>query len=255
MTTFPATKSIKKAAAQGVDLDQVVIAERPRILVVDDEADTVVLLKHVLMRDGFDVSGAVSGKEAITKIADVKPSLVLLDLMMPEMDGWETFRQLRQLADLPVIVISALSQSEVIVKALELGADDFITKPFENAEVKARISAVLRRAGQSKTINRLGFTDIQLVIDLDTQEITFKGKRIQLTGKMFEVLALLAKNAPHVTPYDELMTGVWGENTTSARNRLKYLVYLLRNEFSRIDKKQQIIENVDKLGYKLVTEK
>lgn len=255
MTTFPATESIKKASAQGVDLDQVVITERPRILVVDDEADTVVLLKHVLMRDGFDVSGAVSGKEAITKIADVKPSLVLLDLMMPEMDGWETFRQLRQLADLPVIVISALSQSEVIVKALELGADDFITKPFENTEVKARISAVLRRAGQSKTVNRLGFSDIQLVIDLDTQEITFKGKRIQLTGKMFEVLALLAKNAPHVAPYDELMMGVWGENTTSARNRLKYLVYLLRNEFSRIDKKQQIIENVDRLGYKLVTEK
>ncbi len=255
MSTLPATKTVKKTASQGIDLDQIEQKERPRILVVDDEADTVVLLKHVLMRDGFDVSGALSGKEAIAKIAEIKPSLVLLDLMMPEMDGWETFSQLRQLADLPVIIISALSQSDVIVKALELGADDFITKPFEHPEVKARISAVLRRAGQPKTINRLGFSDIQLVIDLDTQEITFKGKRIQLTGKMFEVLELLAKNAPHVTQYDELLMGVWGENTNSARNRLKYLVYLLRNEFSRIDKKQEVIENVDRLGYKLNTEK
>jgi DNA-binding response OmpR family regulator len=255
MTTLPVTKNVKQAIAHGIDLDQVVQKERPRILVVDDEADTVVLLKHILMRDGFDVSGAFSGKEALAKIADVKPSLVLLDLMMPGMDGWETYSQLQEIADLPVIVISALSQTEVIVKALESGADDFITKPFEHAEVKARINAVLRRAGQSTIINRLGFSDIQLVIDMDTQEITYKGNRIQLTGKMFEVLALLAKNAPHVTPYDELLTGIWGENTSSARNRLKYLVYLLRNEFGRIDKEQEIIENVDRLGYKLITEK
>jgi DNA-binding response OmpR family regulator len=255
MATNTSTSVIKKNTAQGVDLDQVVLKERPRILVVDDEADTVVLLKHVLIRDGFDVSGALGGREALAKIADVKPSCVLLDLMMPDMDGWETFAQLRQLADLPVIVISALAQSDVIVKALQSGADDFITKPFEHAEVSARINAVLRRTGQPKIINRLGFADIQLVIDLETQEITFKGKRIQLTGKMFEVLALLAKNAPRVTPYDDLLMAIWGENSNSARNRLKYLVYLLRNEFSRIDRDQDIIENIDRLGYKLKTDR
>lgn len=245
---------VKTNSMQGVDLDQLVQKERPRILVVDDEADTVTLLKHALMRDGFDVSGALGGKEALQKIADVKPSLVLLDLMMPEMDGWETYAQLRQISDLPVIVISAMSQSDVIVKALELGADDYITKPFEHNEVKARINTVLRRAGQPRNINRLGFAEVQLVVDMETQEITFKGKRIQLTGKMFEVLALLAKNAPRVTPYDELLMTIWGENSSSARNRLKYLVYLLRNEFNRIDREHEIIQNIDRLGYKLITE-
>lgn len=247
-------KNQKNNSQLGIDLDQADQKDRHRILVVDDELDTVILLKHVLMREGFDVSGANSGKEALAKIAEVKPSLVLLDLMMPEMDGWETYHQIQQLDDLPVIVISALSQSEYIVKALELGADDYITKPFEQGEVKARVSAVLRRAGKPKTMHRVGFSDIQLLIDLDTQEITYKGKRIQLTGKMFDVLSLLAKNAPHVTTYEDLLTEIWGENTVPARNRLKYLIYLLRNEFNRIDKKREIIENVDRLGYKLVTE-
>jgi two-component system, OmpR family, alkaline phosphatase synthesis response regulator PhoP len=247
-TTTNNDKTINKS---GIDLDQAVPNDRHRILVVDDEPDTVTLLKHVLIRDGYDVSGATSGKEALVKINEVKPSLVLLDLMMPGMDGWETFHQMQLVNDLPVIVISALAQSQYIVKALELGADDYITKPFEQAEVKARVNAVLRRAAKPKVMNRIGFSDIQLLVDLDTQEISYHGKRIQLTGKMFEVLALLAKKAPHVATYDEILNAVWGENNTAARNRLKYLVYLLRNEFNRVDPAKEIIENVDRLGYRL----
>jgi two-component system alkaline phosphatase synthesis response regulator PhoP len=252
MTTT--TKNEKKTNKQGIDLDQAAPNDRHRILVVDDEPDTVTLLKHVLIRDGYDVSGATSGKEALIKINEVKPSLVLLDLMMPEMDGWETFHQMQLVNDLPVIVISALSQSQYIVKALELGADDYITKPFEQAEVKARVNAVLRRAAKPKLLNRIGFSDIQLLVDLETQEISYHGKRIQLTGKMFEVLALLAKKAPHVTTYDEILNEIWGENNVAARNRLKYLVYLLRNEFNRVDSTKEIIENVDRLGYRLCTD-
>jgi len=252
--TTSTTKNEKINIKQGIDLDQAVQNDRHRILVVDDEPDTVTLLKHVLIRDGYDVSGATSGKEALVKINEVKPSLVLLDLMMPGMDGWETFHQMQQINDLPVIVISALSQSQYIVKALELGADDYITKPFEQAEVKARVNAVLRRAAKPKLLNRIGFSDIQLLVDLETQEISYHGKRIQLTGKMFEVLALLAKNAPHVTTYDEILTTIWDENNIAARNRLKYLVYLLRNELNRVDSTKEIIENVDRLGYRLCTD-
>ena len=252
--TTSTTNNEKITNKQGIDLDQAVPNDRHRVLVVDDEPDTVTLLKHVLIRDGYDVSGATSGKEALVKINEVKPSLVLLDLMMPGMDGWETFHQMQQINDLPVIVISALSQSQYIVKALELGADDYITKPFEQAEVKARVNAVLRRAAKPKLLNRIGFSDIQLLVDLETQEISYHGKRIQLTGKMFEVLALLAKNAPHVTTYDEILTTIWGENNIAARNRLKYLVYLLRNELNRVDSTKEIIENVDRLGYRLCTD-
>ena len=252
--TTTTSKIEKNGSKPGIDLDQTEVNDRPRILVVDDEPDTVTLLKHVLIRDGFDVSGATSGKEALAKINEVKPSLVLLDLMMPGMDGWETFHQMQLVNDLPVIVISALSQSQYIVKALELGADDYITKPFEQAEVKARVNAVLRRAAKPKVMNRIGFSDIHLLVDLDTQEISYNGKRIQLTGKMFEVLALLAKKAPHVTSYDELLNEIWGENNTQARNRLKYLVYLLRNELNQVEPGKEIIENVDRLGYRLCTD-
>lgn len=254
MPTLQNEKTDKRVNQPGIDLDQTEIKDKHRILVVDDEPDTVTLLKHVLIRDGYDVSGATSGKEALIKINEVKPSLVLLDLMMPEMDGWETFHQMQLVNDLPVIVISALSQSQYIVKALELGADDYITKPFEQAEVKARVNAVLRRAAKPKIMNRIGFSDIQLLVDLDTQEISYHGKRIQLTGKMFEVLALLAKKAPHVTTYDELLNEIWGENNVAARNRLKYLIYLLRNEFTHVDSTKEIIENVDRLGYRLCTD-
>jgi DNA-binding response OmpR family regulator len=255
MAILPANQPSQKSnPKEGLDLDQLQQKERPRILVIDDELDTVILLKHVLMRGGFDVSGAVGGKEAISKIAEIKPSLILLDLMMPELDGWQTFQQIHELEDIPVIVISALTQSETIVKALQMGADDYITKPFDQAEVNARINAVLRRASKPRVFTRLGFSEIQLVIDLETQEITYQGNRIQLTGKMFEVLEILAKNAPHVTSYEDIATRVWGENNPSVRNRLKYLIYLLRLEFERIDKNHNLIKNVDRLGYKLVTE-
>jgi len=170
------------------------------------------------------------------------------------MDGWETFQRIQQSNEVPVIVISALSQSQYIVKALEMGADDYISKPFDHAEVKARVNAVLRRTGKPGTMNRIAFPDAQLLIDLDTQEITYYGTRVQLTGKMFEVFAFLAKQAPHVASYDEILNAAWGENNVSARNRLKYLIYLLRNEFSPIHATREIIENVDRLGYRLCTE-
>lgn len=239
----------------GVDLDQLEVKDRPRVLVIDDEPDTVILLKHIFLREGFDVSGAFSGKDAISKIPEIKPSLILLDLMMPEMDGWETFQNIQSLTDIPVIVISALGQTDSVVKALKMGVDDYISKPFDHTEVIARSQAVLRRAGPKKAVNRLGFPDIDLIVDLETQEIYYKGQRIQLTGKMFEVLVMLAHGAPHLVSYKDIAMEIWGENNTSIRNRLKYLVYLLRQEFSRVDPETEVIKNVDRLGYKLLTEK
>ncbi|KAF0110200.1 MAG: Uncharacterized protein FD147_1821 [Chloroflexi bacterium] len=256
MTNKPADQKFRDLTTQeGVDLDQLHVKDRPRILVVDDEPDTVILLKHVFQREGYDVSGAMSGKEAISKIGEVKPNLIMLDIMMPELDGWQTFQQIRKLSDLPVIVISAVNQTENIVKALQMGVDDYITKPFDQAEVIARANTVLRRAGKQRVINRLGFAEIELILDLETQEIFYKGNRIQLTGKMFEVLVILAKNAPRIATYEDITMEIWSENSVSVRNRLKYLVYLLRQEFNRVDTKKQLIKNVDRLGYKLLTEK
>jgi DNA-binding response OmpR family regulator len=256
MTTLSSSKNTNDPVTlEGVDLDQLEINDRPRILVVDDEPDTVFLIKHIFLREGFDVSGAISGRDALTKIPEVKPNLVMLDIMMPELDGWQTFKEIRKLSTLPVIVISAMSQTANIVKALQMGVDDYITKPFDHAEVVARANAVIRRAGKQNTINRIGFTDIELILDLETQEIFYKGHRIQLTGKMFEVLVMLAKSAPRIATYEEIALKIWGENTVSVRNRLKYLVYLLRKEFEEVNPKSNIIRNVDRLGYKLIVDK
>jgi DNA-binding response OmpR family regulator len=135
-----------------------------------------------------------------------------------------------------------------------LGIDDYITKPFNHAEVIARAECVLRRSGRKSKNNQLGFSLIELAIDLDSQEIIYKGKRVQLSGRMFEVLVILAKNSPRVIPYEEITLEIWGEKSVSAHNRLKYLIYLLRQEFLKIDEHTPVIKNVDRVGYKLITE-
>src|SRR5512140_2033064 len=139
----------------GADLDEVYASNRKRILVVEDEPDTVLLLKHMLRGAGYNVLGATSGQEALKKFSEVKPNLVLLDLMMPGMDGWETYRYLRQMSDVPVMILSAIASKDEVVRALRAGVDDYLTKPFVNAEVVARVEAILRRAhGTAQEVDR-----------------------------------------------------------------------------------------------------
>jgi DNA-binding response OmpR family regulator len=236
----------------GVDLDNLQQNTRKTIMVVDDEPDTVTLLKRIFINNGFNVSGASSGKEALGKLAEVNPSIVILDLLMPEMNGMQTLAEMRKISDVPVLVLSAVDTKEEIVKMLRAGTDDYVTKPFNNDELVARVGTVLRRVEKQSSVNSLAFPDVNLLIDLKTYEVTYHDKKIQLTGKMFEVLAILARNAPKVVNYKEIAEEVWGENSTSVRNRLKYLVYLLRKEFLNIDPEHEIIQHIDRLGYKLI---
>lgn len=236
----------------GADLDEVYASNRKRVLVIEDEPDTVMLLKHILRTAGYNVLGAYSGQEALKKFSEVKPNLVLLDLMMAGMDGWETYSYLRQMSDVPVMVISAISNKEEIVRALRLGVDDYITKPFVNAEVVARVEAILRRAqGTSVEVDRLLFPEIDLIVDFRTQEILHANQRIQLTGREFAILSLLARHAPAIVAYHDIAMAIWEEDSAEARNRIKYLVHLLRRKFQQLPGKPDFIENVDRLGYKL----
>ena len=225
------TSSISKTIEDvGIDLDEQQPVNRKRVLVVDDEPGSVNLLKRIYMSNGYNVSGASSGQEALKKLTDIHPSLVILDLLMPEMDGEETLMAIRQ---------------------VQSGVDDYITKPFDEVELLARTNAVLRRAERYTPDHTFSFPSISLTIDLDTYEVMYCNTRIQLTGKMFDVLALLARNAPKVVNYQELTLKVWGENTPAVRNRLKYLVYLLRKEFLAIEPSLEVFENIDRLGYRL----
>jgi DNA-binding response OmpR family regulator len=237
----------------GVDLDEVYATERHSVLVVEDEPDTVTLLKQILRNAGFNVMGALSGSEALKKCADIKPDLVMLDLMMPDMDGWETYRYLRQMCDVPVIIISAVGNKEDVVRALRMGVDDYVTKPFYNAEVVARAQAVLRRYGKMEDVSRLVFPQIDLVIDFQTQKVTLREQSVQLTNKEFAVLAVLARSAPEVVNYQTIAQQVWGMDTPDVRKRIKYLVYIIRRKFQNLDSERELIMNGDRLGYKLNT--
>jgi DNA-binding response OmpR family regulator len=243
----------KPTSGTGIDLDEVE-AERQKVLVVEDEPDTVFLLKQILRIAGFNVLSAINGNEALKKIVDQKPDLVLLDLMMPEMDGWETLNHLRQMTDVPVIIISAVSGKNDIVRGLLTGVDDYLTKPFFNAEVVARVKAVLRRSGKPQEVSRLVFPQVDLIVDLLAQQVLYHGHEVRLTPKEFSVLSVLSKHAPAIVSYQTISQAVWGEDSADVRKRTKYLVYLLRRKFEEIDRDENIILNVDRLGYKLQTE-
>ena len=147
-------------AGSGVDLDSLKQATRKTVMVIDDEPDTITLLKQIFINNGFNVSGATGGKEALRKLAEVSPSIIILDLLMPDMDGMQTLEEIHKVSNVPVIILSAVDRKEDIVKALHAGTDDYVTKPFNNDEVIARVNSVLRRAEKTAAINSLSFPEI-----------------------------------------------------------------------------------------------
>ena len=202
---------------------------------------------------GFDVIGASNASEALKKCADIPPDIILLDLMMPEMDGWQTFEYLREMTAAPVIIVSAKGSKEDIVQGLQVGVDDYVTKPFFNAEVIARVKAVLRRSKAPEHKTTLVFPSIPLIINLETMEVSIRNRPVHLTIKEFAVLAVLAKHAPKTVHYETLANEVWGEDSPLARKRLKYLIYLLRRKLEKDPANPALILNNEAYGYKLQT--
>lgn len=250
---YATDQSLDRMKGVGVDLDEM-NQERKRVLVVEDEPDTIYLLKQILRIAGFNVISAVNGNEALRKMAEFQPDLVLLDLMMPGMDGWQTITHLREMSETPVIIVSAMGGKNDIVRGLHMGADDYLTKPFHNSEVVARVQTVLRRAARSQELNRLVFPKIGLSIDMKNQEVTANHHIVQLTSREFSVLTVLARHAPTAVDYHTISMDVWKEDNTKTRNRTKYLVYLLRRKFIKAGINIDFIINVDRLGYRLLTE-
>ncbi|WP_054522230.1 response regulator transcription factor [Thermanaerothrix daxensis] len=238
----------------GADLDEFYAGQRSRIMIVEDDPETTMLLKQILRTAGFDVLSAVNGVEAIKKYHTVTPDLVLLDLMMPEMDGWETLRQLRQVSSTPVMVLTAVDSKDSLMDCFQSGADDYLVKPFHRGEILARINAVLRRSRHAQPSHRYVFPKVGLIIESQSREVRYKNERIPLTVKEFEVLSTLAKYAPEVVDYLTLSEAVWGRDLPQARQRIKFLVYLLRRKLGKVDEAgADLIVNVDRLGYKLET--
>jgi len=184
------------------------------ILVVDDEASVVEVVALYLRRDGFQVRVARDGREALTAMQTQLPSLVVLDVMLPELDGLEIMRRLRAdpSSDVPVILLTARSQETDRIFGLELGADDYVTKPFSPAELVSRVKAVLRRthraAHDAQMQRPLDYGDIK--IDPQTRLVTVRGEEVSLTATEFELLWFLAGSPRHVFKRDQLLEDVWG---------------------------------------------
>ena len=239
---------------RGADLDLIYGMEnRQRALIVDDDPDTVGLLKEVLRGAGFDVIGAYNCTEALKKASDFPPHVILLDLMMPDIDGWQTYSYLREITPAPVIMVSALTGKESIIRGLETGADDYLTKPFFNGEVVARVNTVLRRVQNTEPAHRYVFPTIALVIDMENQEVSLRGRPIHLTAREYAVLLCLARRAPRSVNLETIVKDVWSEDTPAARKRIKYLIYLLRRKLEIDPDHPQLIQTGELSSYRLAT--
>ncbi|HLD93395.1 MAG TPA: response regulator transcription factor [Anaerolineales bacterium] len=239
----------------GLDLDAVqAMGDQRVVLVVEDDIDTLNLLKLTLRRAGMNVVGAMDGKQAIRKWMESNPNIVLLDIMMPEMDGWETLSQLRAITDAPIIILSALTQKDNVVRGLRQGADDYVGKPFAGDEVIARVEAALRRSGPKTPVSKIAFPENGLSMDLETHQASYRGNTIDLTPREFSVLEILAKHHPKPVSYETLATEVWGQDNEKIRERIKWIVYLLRQKIEKDPSNPKLILNKTRYGYHLAVE-
>ena len=236
---------------KGVDLDTIQArSSARRALIIDDDPDTVDLIKIIFRNAGMDVVGAFSGKEAIQKCSDSIPSVILLDLMMPDMDGWETYSNIRQMTDAPVIVVSADTKKENVVRGLNTGFDDYVTKPFFPPELVARVNTVLRRAGSSQQVTKRVYPEIEMTIDFETHEVHLRGEEIHLSSREFALLEYLMRNSGKVVSKTMIMEHVWDYHFDPQTNVVEARICRLREKIEKgFDEK--LIHTIRGVGYVL----
>ena len=220
----------------------------PRILVVDDEPQIRRALVTALQGHGYAVEAAEDGEDALARIAAWQPDAVVLDLVMPRRDGLDVLRELRTWTELPVIVLSARGQETDKVTALDLGADDYLTKPFGIDELLARLRAVLRR---SSPLRDNVITAQYVSVDLARHVVTVDGQEVHLTPTEFDLLAVLATNAGKVMTHRALLEKVWGGYASENSQQLRVYINYLRRKLERDPHEPTLILTEPGVGYRL----
>ena len=227
-----------------------------KIMVVDDDTNICELLKLYLEKEGYTVSIANTGMQAVKMFAEHQPDLMLLDVMMPELDGWHVCREVRKYSNKPIIMLTAKGETFDKVLGLELGADDYITKPFDTKEVLARIKAVLRRtsggstASENSQIKQVSYDN--LTVNLTNYELRVKGEKVDAPPKELELLYHLASNPNRVFTRDQLLDEVWGFDYYGDSRTVDVHVKRIREKLEGVSDKWEL-KTVWSVGYKFET--
>jgi two-component system KDP operon response regulator KdpE len=226
--------------------------KRPVILVVDDEPQILRVMRASLPARGYDVMTAGSGEEALDFVAKEMPDLIILDLVMPGMSGLEVCRQVREVASVPIIVLSAKESESDKVVALDYGADDYVTKPFGMEELLARVRAVLRRLSISESdSSRLTAGDV--TIEIEERRVSIAGKEVKLTPKEFDVLKYLVSNAGKVVTHRTLLQAVWGWQSSEQTEYLRVFINQLRRKIEPDPQHPHYILTEPWVGYRFIS--
>lgn len=224
-----------------------------RILVVDDEERMVRFIHLNLEHDGFQVTDAFNGTQAINKLRSSMPDLILLDVMMPDIDGFEVLKIIREISTVPVIMLTAKGEEEDRVRGLELGADDYITKPFSPRELVSRVRAVLRRTEMATgTTHGLIEVDEHLKLDFDRREVWLDGELVQLRPTEYRLLYHLVQNAGWVIPHDQLLAKVWGYEYRDEPHYVRLYINYLRKKLEKDPSNPIYILTERGVGYRFV---
>ncbi len=217
------------------------------ILLVDDEKNIIELEKMYLEKEGYKTADARDGKTALEKFRALKPDAIILDLMLPGVDGWEVCRRIRAESAVPIIMLTARDEDVDKIVGLELGADDYLTKPFNPRELVARVKAIFRRVSPAPKTHRLTLADITL--DQDRREVTVSGNPIELRAKEFDLLAVFLQNPRIVLTRERLLEIAWGYDFPGETRTVDVHVAHLRKKLAGA---QAQIETVSGVGYKIV---
>ncbi len=223
---------------------------RGRILLVDDDKTLLRLMREALTKADYEIVTASNGIDGLQELYGKQPDLVILDVMMPRMDGWETAARIRQVSQVPIIMLTAKDEESDKLTGFEAGVDDYVTKPFSFAEIIARVGAVLGRVRQSPPDHKpKRYVSGDLVIDTDARRVTKGGKVIELTPTEYRLLATLAENGGRVLSHEQLLNKVWGYEYGEDTGYVKRYIWYLRRKIEHDPRKPEHILTERGFGY------
>lgn len=225
-----------------------------RVLIIEDDLNLCKLFQFTLSKVGYEVEFAHTAKTGLQRAYASNPDLIILDIMLPDMNGFEACARFREMSNVPIVMLTSLGSEENVIKGLKLGADDYIVKPVTTEELLARIRAVLRRSGRANSDSYAGnqeatFTHEQLAVNFKRREVTIEGKKVSLSPTEFDLLSLFIQNRGHLLSHEFLLRNVWGEEYLGEVDYLWYYVSSLRRKLDK-PAKSNLIHNVWGMGYR-----